>query len=301
MGYSKGYMTPLFMCIAVAGILIIADIPTKSVDVNLSIDIEYGVSAHNVTQKDIEMMVDAKFSWIRLDAWNGFEKTVNESVAAGMKVLGIMEYPNVNDVNLSGWDKMVTDYTVAADGKVQAWEILNEPLNFFPFMNLTEFPEKMYFDLMKSAYGIIKGINSSIDVIGFGGIRILDNVIIDYQWLKDLIHMGALQYCDAISIHFYTTSNDPHEIANDLRQTIGNMRSLVGNMPIWVTETGQPSFRNQTSFISAVYPVLASEGIVHVFWYDFRDWIPYNGMYFGLVHKDFQPRHSYEVFADRFS
>ncbi len=67
-------------------------------------DIDYGVSAHNVSDTDISMMVDAHFSWIRIDTGPGFVEVAEKANAAGLHVLGILHLPSGDFTNVSNWE-----------------------------------------------------------------------------------------------------------------------------------------------------------------------------------------------------
>ena len=167
--------------------------------------------------------------------------------------------------------------------------------------------------MLKSAYQIIKAHDSSDIVLCLGG----DNVYTggtassytDYQWAQQVWDYGASSYCDAISLHAYTSftflMSDTPRGAN---QTIGSMFNEtlsayenLTNKPIWITEVGIPSnngtgtpinlndsIEKQSEFLNQTYSLfLAKPYIKGIFWFNLLGYEhpPYE-IDFGLFNPD---------------
>lgn len=278
---------------AVVLMLLSGEMPAGSGGRFQAIDLTPGVSAHNVTSKDVSMIKASNFSWVRVNLWTSSDIPIRILSSNGLNVLGIIGNATMNLTDINQWRNEINDLTKRYDGIINAWEILNEPTVSFPIGSKSNLSPKQYFELSKSAYEIVKTNDPNAVVIGFGGIRVLDQNILDYSWVSGLVSLGILKYCDAVSAHLYSTTTNPLMISINFRAALSDLIQLVQGKDIWVTETGQPSDMNPTSFIGVVYPLLSELGIRHVFWYEFRDWVDDFGHHFGLLEKNFTPRPSY--------
>ena len=162
---------------------------------------------------------------------------------------------------------------------VSAWEIWNEPLGFkLGYQNGSPYH---YFLMLKSAYEIIKSINPNYIVVAFGGLYYSG-----LSFAKAVINYGGLNYCDAISLHFYPAINIFPQFKNYLsyvdeyRYVLNAYIQIIKNKPIWITETGIMSSNitnyaenlgNQTQYIYTIIPLFKSFGITNIFWYDLYD------------------------------
>ncbi len=91
------------------------------------------------------------------------------------------------------WERMIAEVASRYKGKIESYEIFNEP-------NLYLKPEETLLYL-KSAYLTIKRIDPECKVIGFCVTGDFNAHIVEYA--KTLMRLGAGNYCDAISFHPY--------------------------------------------------------------------------------------------------
>lgn len=277
------------------------ELAPENQDLVNNVPAESGVSAHNLTATDMKLISAADFSWIRVNVWDNPGGVTTMAAAYHVNVLSIVEnYNRLADGNLNydAWNSTVRSSVSTYLGQVQAWEILNEPLLHLPQGYYVYFPAVDYFNMQKYAYEIIKSSDPGVKVIGFGGIRVIDGQIQNVTWVQDLVNMGALNYCDAVSVHFYSSSTNAMATQMNFKNALENLKSILENKEIWITETGQPSDMNQVAYINAVYPMFATNGINYIFWYEWRDWVPDHGKHFGLLHSDFSERPSYEALKE---
>lgn len=258
-------------------------------------NVEYGVSVHNLTSKDVQLVSDAKFGWIRVDDYQ-LGNVISLTQGKHINILGIIH--DFNDftngkINFNLWNYTVLNLVSKYGESVQAWEILNEPLVSLPDGHDVNFPATEYFTMLRDAYTIIKSIDPNSIVLGFGGVRVLDGNIQNISWVADLISMGALNYCDAISLHFYSGSSIASVIGVEYGSALLQLGLLFANKSLWVTETGQPADMKQSNYINVVYPLFNSFGIDHVFWYELRDSASDQGKQFGLLESNYTQRDSY--------
>ena len=160
--------------------------------------------------------------WIRGD----YEHPAKDAVFAkdmskkGIKTLGLLvAYKKRSPAD---WVKYVENEVKAMPG-VTAWEVHNEPEMTW-WGGPTPAPE--YMRMLKEAHRIIKAANPNAIVVGpaigatAGGIK----------YLKELVDLGALDYLDAISFHYY--------IFHKNLDVEGVKKLIAGRKPLWITETG---------------------------------------------------------------
>jgi len=91
------------------------------------------------------------------------------------------------------WERMIAEVASRYQGKVEGYEIFNEP-------NLYLKPEETL-RYLQSAYQTIKRIDPKCKVIGFCVTGDFNAHIVEYA--KTLMRLGAGNYCDVISFHPY--------------------------------------------------------------------------------------------------
>ena len=233
-----------------------------------------------------DVMLELTFgniNWVRLDATNYTLQNMNFGYNypyAGfrnIKILAILDYATMNyqSFTLSQWNSTVK-YFAETYTNVSAWEIWNEPTTHF--LGFQDGSPYHYYLMLKSAYEIIKSINPNYIVVGFGGLYYSD-----LSFAKAVISYGGLNYCDAISLHFYPQFGSIGGFTmytQEYKYTINSYAQIIGNKPIWVTETGIMSSNvtdyaenlgNQTQYINTIIPLFKSFDITNIFWYDLYD------------------------------
>ncbi len=165
-----------------------------------------------------------------------------------------------------------------------------------------------YAKLLKAVYPRIKAAEPNAIVIAgaatSGGVR--------KGWLEEIVKLGALDACDAISIHSYNYSapfpeRGPEACSAWMTGVQEMLRKYHGgkDVPFYVTEMGWPTHvtRNGTdaelaaSYLARLYLLArTSPSFKGLWWYDFQDdgWNPaYNEDNFGLVRPDLTPKPAY--------
>ncbi len=169
-----------------------------------------------------------------------------------------------------------------------------------------------YVKLLKAVYPRIKAADPDVTVMAgactSGGVK--------KGWLAEIVKLGALDVCDAISIHSYNYSEKfpqrgPEACAAWMAGVQEMLRKYKGSdVPFYVTEMGWPTHvgRNGTdpelsaSYLARLYLLArTSPSFKGLWWYDFQDdgWkAEYNEDNFGLVRPDLTPKPAYDVLAD---
>lgn len=167
--------------------------------------------------------------WIRSDMYTPSLLTSfwNDMKNENIKVLGLLtQYPPGGGFYGSqDWQTYVQSMVNAAPD-IPAWEIGNEPEQIWWNGSMTP---QTYVTYLQQAYTIIKAADPNALIIGPAVAATYDGA----QFLSSIKSLGAFNYLDAISVHYYVTSGDTD---------IQSIESVVaGAKPIWITETGYPS------------------------------------------------------------
>lgn len=170
-----------------------------------------------------------------------------------------------------------------------------------------------YAKLLKAVYPRIKAVDPNAVVIAgaatSGGVK--------KGWLEDIVKLGALKSCDAVSIHSYNYSAAFPERGPEACWTwITSVQAMLRryndgqDVPFYVTEMGWPTHvgKNGTdpelaaSYLARLYLLARTSPSFHgLWWYDFEDdgWdAKYNEDNFGLVRPDLTPKPAYHALAD---
>ncbi|HEY0604668.1 MAG TPA: beta-galactosidase [Herpetosiphonaceae bacterium] len=162
-------------------------------------------------------------------------------------------------------------------GKVQAWEIWNEPENG-NFWKPAPDPAA-YSRLLIQTYAAIKSVDPSVTVLS-GGV-----VPFDPTFLNAVAAHGAWGSFDALSVHPYVDPFTPETAQIDV-VGIKNVQTLAaryGSKPIWATEfgwgsgacerdpVGRTNEDQQANNLVRGGVLLRGAGAERVLWYNFKD------------------------------
>jgi hypothetical protein len=133
-------------------------------------------------------------------------------------------------VSMTDWDNYIQTVASRYKGRIQAYEIWNEP-NLE--INFTGSPAVLA-DMTKRAARVIRAIDPaalivSASVTGRYGLK----------WLDDYLSWGAGDVVDVVGYHLYVTPDQPEQmlpLAFDIHRTLATHR--LDSKPIWDTEAG---------------------------------------------------------------
>lgn len=161
---------------------------------------------------------------------------------------------------------------------VKYYEIWNEPnipMFWDPTPNASD-----YFKLLQAVYPAIKGIDTSITVMGCATSPAEGNPSPFISWLSfigQVFTLGGGNYMDAVSFHQYRVDKNPEQwIQND----INSLKNIAGTKPMWLTEVGYhtatvwPNLTElaQAQYVSRLY--IMGKGIQqlsNIFYYDLKN------------------------------
>ena len=253
-----------------------------------------GLCIHYINQDLGKTFLETGANWIRSDigtlAWASLDQNTsiyNFAKQNNIKLLGILDYNIVNDnFTLDDWKDAVKN--AVQKFNCEGYEIWNEPFSKYAMKGYQNGTSFHYFDMVKSAYQIIKKIRPKSIVIGGGG---LFSSQIDIA--MELKKLGIEKYVDAISLHIYL--NIPKFLAEWLLcsqkyyygwyiYSVITKYKDVFQVPLWITEIGMQY--TQCSLMEAIPKDIMA------FWYEFQD----NDGQYGIVDKNGNKKDSFECF-----
>jgi hypothetical protein len=202
--------------------------------------------------------VFGSFSWSVVEPargkWRFPNRQVEEMKKHGQEILGVLDWhrefkrcPSWGEfiessggswrskrplpTNLNGWEEYVFKTVEHFKGKVDCWEVINEPNGW---MSADE-----YLPLLKRAYKAAKQANPNCIVVGI--CTTADQGVNPFVFAKEVIEKGGLNYCDVVSYHPY--SRTPVEVI-EWTQTLKKLIIQYSNgrdIPLWNTESGWSS------------------------------------------------------------
>ncbi len=253
-----------------------------------------------------------------------YDAYVRRAAARNVNVLLILDYGNrfYDDADrpqspeaIEGFCRY-SEFVVRHFGAdVRMYEIWNEwdiPIGLPERHRKPGTPES-YFKLLQAVYPRIKAVDPNVTVIAGAS----TSGAVKKGWLEEIVKLGALEYCDAISIHSYNY-NEPFPQRGPEACSAwmtGVQKMLAGyndgqDVPFYVTEMGWPTHVTKggtdpelsASYLARLYLLArTSDSFQGLWWYDFQDdgWNPkYNEDNFGLVRPDLTPKPAYYVIAD---
>jgi hypothetical protein len=280
------------------------------------------IPAENALMDDLGIVwVRNDFYWDQVEPkqgeWNfsRYDKMVEENKKSGRKILAILSFDNnwlykngrrrdyISPKNLPLYINYVETVVTRYKGKVDAWEIWNEPNVPIRFWNG---PAKDFFALSKAAAQKIKEVDPNAYVVAGAFFRSPS------LFIKGMWKAGAMENVDALSLHPY--SGTPNSMIRLYASFERLVRRLGFSGEIWVTEIGYPvagyypmtiKERMLGDYIIKTFCLLAAKGARTIFWYQLSEsYIKENTparfnseRFFGLSYKDFELRDGAESFS----
>lgn len=248
--------------------------------------------------------------------WDVYDASIDALSPSGVNILGVLDYSApwaTEDLNrenadkympnLDDWQNYVGRVVNRYKGKVKYWQIWNEPniaVFFKPEPNASQ-----YFEILKSAYEIIKKEDSTAQVViaGTSGV--------DVGYLRELKDLGAGDYFDILAVHPYSFDfrSPPEDSFPDNMKNAQSISEEFGDKPIWLTEFGWPISDEdkldeniQARYLSRIYLMSYQFNKVEkLFWYDLRndgDDREDRENNFGLLNRDYSKKESYYAYKN---
>jgi hypothetical protein len=167
--------------------------------------------------------------------------------------------------NLEDWRTFVRTVVSRYKGRIQAYEIWNEP-------NLDDFwsgSTDQMLALTKEASDIIHSVDPQAIVVSPA-----PTTHVGISWLVEFLKKGGGQFVDVIGYHFYVTPSLPEDLVpviQRVRQVISESGS--GNKPLWNTEMGWlaparfDSEEVAAGFLARAFILGWAAGVQRFYWY----------------------------------
>jgi hypothetical protein len=253
-----------------------------------------------------------------------FDSYVRKAAGEGLNVLLILDYANpfYDDGDRPRSPEAIEGFCRYAEfvvrhfgGDVRRYEVWNEwdigiglPKKYDKGGSAED-----YVKLLKAVYPRIKAADPGATVIAGAS----TSGAVKKGWLEDIVKLGALDSCDAISIHSYNYNDKfPDRGPEACSAWMTGVQAMLRkyhdgkDVPFYVTEMGWPTHVTKggtdpqlsASYLARLYLLArTSPSFAGLWWYDFQDdgWNPqHNEDNFGLVRPDLTPKPSYHVLAD---
>jgi hypothetical protein len=186
--------------------------------------------------------------------------------------------------NIQDWRNFVTALVTRYKGRIQAYELWNEPQQSFSGT------EAQLATLTNTAHDIIRSLDPAATILSPSAVSY------GQQYLDDYFAAGGTRAIDAVAMHAYPNpSNDVAEAINaSMPVLIRNVMKKYGlsAKPLWDTESswgyvskgGLTNSDLRTAFIARSYILHWSVGITRLYWYSWDStdigelWSPQSGV-----------------------
>ena len=170
------------------------------------------------------------------------------------------------------WQNYVTTVVTHCKGRVQAYEIWNEPNNKGFWSGTTA----EMVNLTREASQIIHKIDPAAKVVSPSA-----TTTAGVPWLAGFLAAGGGQYVDIIGFHFYVAPQPPEGMLPLIQQVKNTMNDAgIGDKPVWNTETGWQAPKPFPPDLAAAYLARAfilswAAGVQSFDWYawDNHGWV----------------------------
>jgi hypothetical protein len=262
------------------------------------------------------------FSWNNIEPYDGvwnfsrFDHIVESNNRRGRKMIGILDYDTswlhqndgmeyfISAEELPRYIDYVEKVVTRYKGKVEAWEIWNEPNVGIRFW---KGPAKDFYALSKAAAAKIRECDPEAKIIAGSFWRV------PTRFIKNMFASGALDDVDAISFHPYAAT--PARTAKQYDKFATLMQKMHYSGEIWVTEVGYPTggiYPSRVSeaklggYIRDTFTALALRGARVIVWYHLSDTFTRDNtpkslnseLFFGLIYSDYKKKQGVIPFTD---
>jgi len=197
-------------------------------------------------------MLRETFRWDKMEPqrgtfrWSVTDAVVDELRGGGFEILALLmaapEWASGVDIKIGAFpprspadfgrfvDAVVSRYK----GKITYYELWNEP-NMARFWGGKRAEPADFVALLKAGYEAGKRADPQA-VFVMGGVT---RIFVDQAFLREVIKLGGLRYCDIVGIHLYPESVDV--FMKQITAIEKALEKAKASHPIWVTEVGWAS------------------------------------------------------------
>ncbi|WP_101758729.1 carbohydrate binding domain-containing protein [Oceanicoccus sp. KOV_DT_Chl] len=208
------------------------------------------------------------------------DDAINLAVDSGFNILGSLEatpkwastapdsdrrYTSYPPSNMDDWENYVYKTVKYYKGKINYWEVWNEPDSHgflrLPKNTFGQSKAEVYIELLSRAYRAAKAANPDAVIVGGSATGKPPTL-----WLEDIFKLGALQYMDIVSFHFYSEGRPGGVLTPGIADYAHDIRQLIAqygkgkSLQIWETESGVMYPRTEYENILEVSPSVTLNG-----------------------------------------
>ena len=173
--------------------------------------------------------------------------------------------------NLDDWRDLVEKVASRYKGKIQAYEVWNEP-NWHGFYTGDV---RTMVEMTRIAAQTIHAIDPAALVVS-PSVTSFDGL----DWFESFLEKGGAQFVDVIGYHLYVTPDAPEQIPALAAEVRSRMNRNHINLPLWNTETGWANPKHFTSadeasgYVARSILLAWAAGVSRFYWYawDEHDW-----------------------------
>jgi hypothetical protein len=169
----------------------------------------------------------------------------------GVRIFGMLEsYPSwVNfggDEFWAAWENYVARVVEHYKADIHFWEVLNESdLKWWASKPTGPSRAQNYVEYVRHTYPVIKRVDPTATVVGGGVSGDFSTNTDGLASTEELIDLGALQYMDVLSFHYYHSAQMPMPMDEREDPVVGGVARIKAKMqaagkvvPIWDSEGG---------------------------------------------------------------
>jgi polysaccharide biosynthesis protein PslG len=237
-------------------------------------------------------------------SWSLMDSMLNTAASNQLKVSGLLLY-NASWINSNThtfptnhypeWSAYVSNVVRHAAGRVQYWEVWNEPESFAAGGTPAD-----YARVVTNAYNAAKAADPSAQV----GLSVAS---VDVLYLERTIQAGAADHFDYICVHPYevlgSLASGQEALYMSIVPTIRKMLAVKNpakwRVPIWFTEIGEELGGQVTSVVQGqdlvkAYTMGIAQGVSVIQWFEAQE----GGYKMGLLNSSGNPTPSYTALAN---
>ncbi len=202
----------------------------------------------------------------------------DQTCVSAQSVAGSCDAPYDLNPDGSGADELWKEYVTAlvthAAGRIQYWELWNEPDCSYEWNGTTAQLVRM----AKDAYTIIKAANPTAMVTTPSAVNAGSGRSIDI-WLPAYLAAGGAAYADIVAFHGYINpalGQQPENITRTVDQVTSSIAgTTLASKPIWNTEGGWTANSNlpnpdlEAAFVARVYLLQWFKGVSRFYWFQY--------------------------------
>lgn len=231
----------------------------------------WGIYSPEDSNREIEAVAKTTASWVRVPFdwsaiemtkgtynWDKVDNAVNTALSHGLRIEGWIGYspiwartegaqllfPTSPPRDMAAWSRFVNAAAQRYAGRINAWEVWNEP-NLPLFMGFIGNKPQRYVEILKAAYPAIKSAAPGATVVA-AGLSPLNGQDSPPGFLQQLYDAGIGGYFDAAAAHPYVFPGGLSVDSQNGWSDVGRMRDIMvahgdGGKKIWLTEVGAPT------------------------------------------------------------